>query len=530
MAGGVMQLIAYGGQDMYLSSNPSVTFFKTVYKRHTNFSMEQMRINFESIANFQPAQKTTLQAKINRHGDLIHDMYLVYDLPNIFSTELEKFQWVKNLGENIIHTAEITIGGHRIDIQYGQWLNIWNQLVLTSEKKRSYNRMIGNTTDVLYPLVYRGEFATNRKPTIPARRLYIPLNFWFCQNSGLALPLIAIQYHEVHINIEFNELNRLFTLINGYSPTYVNEKLCDLKEEDKLSEDLTILKNDWEARGFNQRNLFWKYVNGTDTDAIWAQNVYLDVNFIFLDTDERRKFAKQNHEYLITQVQRNEFQGLNGPTTVDLTFHHPVKELYTVFMRSDIDERNQWNNYTNCTVDIENDFRDYNLNTRQHIIDFANCDDDNCLETVLPSDEFTELTKEIVENELFDNDCMQNMDTDTIIGHTNRDIMLSAKLLINGYERFAERDAVYFSALQHYKYHSGSGNTGIYTYSFAMKPEDIQQPSGTLNFSRVNKARFEFRLKQIPRERAVLYDGYVYAVNYNVLRITSGLAGLAFVS
>ena len=222
MPNGEMQLIAYGSQDIYLTGNPTITFFKYMYQRHTNFATEYIRQDFESIPNFNTENKTKAKCKINRNGDLISDIYLVYDLPDIYSGPkmtvstnkinlevsndyVDYFRWINNLGENIINTVELLIDGHLIDSQYGIWMNIWNELTIDKSKRKSYDMMIGNNSMLNNPSLYHGPYVgkstlsnneeVNNKPTINANRLYIPLPFWFCHNPGLSIPLIALQYN-----------------------------------------------------------------------------------------------------------------------------------------------------------------------------------------------------------------------------------------------------------------------------------------------------------------------------------------------
>ena len=177
MTGGLMQLVAYGAQDLYLTGNPQVTFFKAVYKRHTNFSMEYIPQYFQTLPTFSTTENTIVQCKIDRNGDLIHDMYLVFDVPPIYSTNNEFFTWIDNLGQNLINYCNVSINGLVIDQLYSQWLNIWSQLTVTRSQKLSYDRMIGNTPDMKNPEVYYGVFAENTQPTISGRRLYVPLPF-----------------------------------------------------------------------------------------------------------------------------------------------------------------------------------------------------------------------------------------------------------------------------------------------------------------------------------------------------------------
>ena len=378
-----MQLVAYGAQDIYLTGNPQITFFKVVYRRHTNFSMESIQQTFNGAIDFD--RKVT--CTISRNGDLIHRIYLQVE----FSANTELLSWA---GHKLIKSVEIEIGGQRIDKHYGDWLHIWNELTQTAGHYNGYQQMVSGTE--------YGDDLSATPSASDSQVLYIPLQFWFCRNPGLALPLIALQYHEVKINIEFASKN---SVING------------------------------SAGGLNDASLF--------------------VDYIYLDTDERRRFAQVSHEYLIEQLQ---FTGdETASNKIKLNFNHPVKELI-------------W-----------------------------------------------------VEKE--DNSAVGDYVT----------TYESAKLQLNGHERFSARKPNYFQLVQPYQHHervpvdawkttdaTSYTGTGINVYSFALKPEE-HQPSGTCNMSRIDNATLNLvGIKQ--NENNVK----VFAVNYNVLRIMSGMGGLAY--
>ena len=291
MGGGLIQLVAYGAQDVYLTGNPQITYFKVVYRRHTNFSMECIEHPIDS-AKF--GGRHTVQ--ILRNGDLATRLYLRMDLPalpadaftdasgsELFDT---RAAWVRRVGHALVKNVEITIGGSQIDKHWSVWMDLWYELTHTQEQERGYNKMIGDIPELteLQGLTS----ADQTTDVVPAYTLYIPLQFWFCRNTGLALPLIALQYHEVRLNIELEQLSNL-VVQSGY--TALTQSAVD--------------------------NL---------------GSCGLMVDYIYLDSEERRRFAQVGHEYLIEQVQYNGEETLvaNG-TTVNakhkLEFNHPSKEL-----------------------------------------------------------------------------------------------------------------------------------------------------------------------------------------------------------
>lgn len=524
MAGGLMQLVAYGAQDLYLTGNPQITFFKTIYRRHTNFSMEYIPQYYRVLPTFSTTQSNTLTVKIDRNADLLHDCYVLIDIPSIYSTKEENFQWVENLGQNFIASAEITVNGALIDKQYSQWLNIWAQLTVTRSKRKAYDEITGNTWDMRYPDKYFGNYSPSTRPTISGRRLYVPLFFWFCVNPGLSIPLISLQYTEIYVNIEFRPLNELFTMWYGLSPDTLYEfgktgtsPTTGLPEFDRQlfqaiedaglpATSASTLVNDLEAQGFGPLNYFWKFVNGTQApNGLWTQNSYLYCNYIFLDEDERRRFAQVSHEYLITQVQRQQFTGIDGEQVVELKISQPVKEIIFSTQRTDVYTVNQWNNYTNCLYfkslyDVS--FVKNAFNFRQERQFFEN-DIDPCLPDV---------EQQFERNNRYDID--------------EKNIFFSGKLILNGNDRFDERDSVFWNYLESYKYHTNSPDTGIYIYSFGLIPEDFQ-PSGTCNFSRINRAQLQMSLRQVVNTE-INYDINLYALNINVFRIMGGIGSTVF--
>jgi hypothetical protein len=538
MPGGIMELVAYGAEDLYLTGNPQITHFKVVYRRHTNFAMEYIEQYFYSMPDYSTTQKTQAKIKIGRHADLLHDLYLIYDLPNIrfpiedytdLTPEDVNFKWIRDLGHNIIYTTEVSIDGQRLDIQYGQWMQIWSELTVTDSKKEAYDRLVGNYYK-LRPGFSQFYPDKSGNVTIPSTRLYIPLEFWFCKNPGLALPLIALQYSEVYIYFEFNPLNFLFTVgKDNLSPTAFFSQGNLNQNSDPDSFPMQLLAN-----GINDKTLLNEFIEGE-----WNQHSCLLANFIYLDDDERRRFAQSSHEYLIHQTQRRLFTGVQqGITTKELDLFHPVKELIWVFQKDSVRDLNDWGNYT--FLDLYNDYnqmkKEYNskFDFLPHQADMAFMQQNNNF---------------IKQSEL--NPIDQNCNflgpglSKTLAFNDYTNIMLSAKLIFNGHDRFEERDHVFFNALQSYKYHTHSAPDGVYIYSFALHPEE-EQPSGTSNFSRINKIELQFNIRKdiceddlpnldpvdevagIAGINPVNYNLYVYALNYNVLRIAGGMAGIAF--
>ena len=273
MPGGMMQLVAVGPQDIYFTNNPQITFFKSVFKRHTKFSINTVENSFPSIPTFN----TKSSIIIPKSGDLIVGMTLKLTLPALKATDGNKVAWCRRIGYAIINNVEVEIGGTKIDIQYGRWMNIWNQLSRKSNHDRNFKKLIGDD-----PII--NKLSNN----IPEYTIYIPLNFWFCQYSGLGLPMIALHHHKLVFSLSLNKSNNLI-VYTGNRPFIPN------------------------------------LVGGV-----------LLVDFIYLDTDERRRFATMKHEYLIHQIQYFGNEVIkNKNHSFKLGFHHPIKELFWTITNGD---------------------------------------------------------------------------------------------------------------------------------------------------------------------------------------------------
>jgi len=376
-----MQLVAYGAQDIYLTGNPQITFFKVVYRRHTNFSMESIEQTFNGTADF--GRKVTVN--VSRNGDLVHKCWLRATLPTPASGD----SYISEVGHYLIKSVEVEIGGQKIDKHYGHWLSIWSDLTTPAGKQSAYNNnMVGASNSNI---------------------VNVPLQFWFCRHAGLALPLIALQYHEVKFNVEFESLTNLVSAGQNVSGDGADE-----------NNDTTTAHT----------------ITGSMSDV----SMYVD--YIYLDTEERRRFAQISHEYLIEQLQFTGDETVSTNSRIKLNFNHPVKELIWVLFDADADK-------TFTAID-------------------------------------------------------------------------SAKLQLNGHDRFSERSADYFRYVQPYQHHTNIPTNEINVYSFALKPEE-QQPSGSANMSRIDNATL-----QLSQSGSNTDTIKVFATNYNVLRIMSGMGGLAY--
>ena len=565
MGGGLIELVAHGVQDIYLIGNPQISFFKVVYKRHTNFSMESIKGVFDGDINF--GNKVSIS--LPRNGDLIHTMTLEVDLPQITSTnpltptssvnviatsdqeisgtfqpivrtlnitglditivpDVEilftnggilkvtqqagpgstslqgiisnatissgevgttninsgggTISYVNSIGHALIDYVELEIGGQAIDRHYGEWMEIWSLLTTSKSKQFGYTDMIQRySADSAL-----GSFLPGKIPG--PLTTFTPLQFWFCRNVGLSLPLVALQYHEVKVNLKFKPISEL-TTFGQFKYFTISNTLPPLNRIIKAtSTDPDFEFSDKDKRIFGPNNTTTKITRIVDQNTIDVEDVSnfnigdeiyikpddslsgnprivearLYVDYIFLDTYERKKFAQMNHRYLIEQVQYNEKESFPANTTdrkFKLDFNLPVKSIYWVVQ---LDKTNRDNDLFNFSDTVN-----YNV--------------------------------------------------------TKGDPITKAVLQMNGSDRFDEREAKYFRLIQPFQKHTTVPNDFIYMYSFALKPENYQ-PSGACNFSKIDNANLTVSFT------SGLSNGNikVYALNYNILRIFSGMGGLAF--
>ena len=537
-----MQLVAYGAQDVYLTGNPQITFWKVSYKRHTNFAMESIEQTFNGQADFGRRVTCT----ISRNGDLAYRTYLQVTLPEI-GQNLKKSadqgvyaRWLDFPGEQLISQVEVEIGGQRIDRQYGDWMHIWNQLTMSTEQQRGYFKMIGNTTQLTFitdPLfnAIDGPCDANAprqvcapRNALPETTLYVPLQFWFCRNPGLALPLIALQYHEVKINLDIRPIEECLFAISTLSTAAV--------------------ANDSSFKTVSAYN-----------QSLVAASLYVD--YVFLDTDERRRMAQNPHEYLIEQLQFTGDESVGSSSNkIKLNFNHPVKELIWVVQPdknvdycSSLEQGTILNrllgaqpfNYTDAVDALPNAIHAFGsqsgvAQTTTSFIDAsglfndAGANDLYSAGTTWWGNNNTDAAAHSLPH--FSNVsgfASGVSDAGTfVLTESSLDMhcwgenpVVTAKLQLNGQDRFSEREGTYFDLVQPWQHHTRAPDTGINLYSFALRPEE-HQPSGSCNFSRIDNATLQLVLSNATVEGTNTAKVRVYAVNYNVLRVMSGMGGL----
>ena len=639
-----MQLVAYGAQDVYLTGNPQITFWKVTYRRHTNFAMESIEQTFNGQADFGRRVTCTLA----RNGDLAYRTYFQVTLPEINQqmrnpTDAEAknpqtgvyARWLDCPGEQMIAQVEVEIGGQRIDRQYGDWMHIWNQLTLSSEQQRGYHQMIGQTTNLTY--LTDPTFADVDGPcdsnaprnvcaprnALPETTLYVPLQFWYCRNPGLALPLIALQYHEVRINLDIRPIDECLWAVSNLDchnpPSQGGNLHTDSSDGGwgsygiygggSQAGDGGPKLNYQQAAGQKVDFIKGTRVNTAYSQSLVAASLYVD--YVFLDTDERRRMAQNPHEYLIEQLQFTGDESVGSSSNkIKLNFNHPCKELiWVVQPDSNVDYCSSlecgtllWNamgaqpfNYTDTVDALPPALHafagpDSIGGGASSYLDHSGLFYDAGAADIDPSDlQYWGSTKvsgaggagrsrtkpdagawsggsqhtpqgeqtqgsmptpggrqrppandysspnlgdyhpgyDPVLSAVSDAGSFVLSETALNMHCWGENPVVTAKLQLNGQDRFSEREGTYFDLVQPYQHHTRNPDTGINVYSFALRPEE-HQPSGSCNFSRIDNATLQLVLSNATVEGTKTAKVRVYATNYNVLRVMSGMGGLAY--
>jgi len=524
MTGGLLQLVALGYEDMYLTYKPQITFFKVIYRRHTNFSVEQIQQYFNTPVNF--GKKVT--CTISKDGDLMGKTYVVFNLPKIKKISetdlLTKFAWVRRLGYAMIKYIEIEINGHVIDRHYGEWMSIWAELtgMFNGEHARGHNIMIGNT-------VANFSFTETKNELL----LYVPLNFWFCRGSGLTIPLISLQCSDIKINMELNDADKCYiiapsdyivcrdALASGFlSYEYIEQNINgDIRagtfvSYDILTSRLYYLKlttntligfpvttypstedeiaeivSDPNYASYEIVGKTSGYVINPDFDAVSRKhshqqvknvnikNCYLLVDYYFLENDERVRIAQSQHDYVIEQL------FYTSETTVDnisnlprITVDQPCKLLVWITQMKYNKDSKDYFNYSDSYQ------RKYN------------------------DTEYPDLTiGEVVGN----------------------NISINETIRLNGLERLSFRDSDYFNYLQPIQFLKAPIQTGINMLSLSLYPL-LTQPSGTCNMSQIDDVLANLQLNTKINSSNKAYFR-AFGLCYNILRFSSGLAGVVFI-
>jgi hypothetical protein len=502
MPGGLLQLVAIGAQNELVNGSPSMTHFRAVYRRHTNFAMESIRMTFgSSNLEFSPTTTRTISCRIDRYAQMLHDTYLVITLPDIWSplsylglnirppTGYDQrstaigyeFKWIDNIGYNLIDSVEITANGQSLQRLSGEWLKFYSYLTHDANKRAIVEQMTGHVPELndpanaygrlgqyphaVAPLNQPGGIPNTKipEPSIRSRQLIIPLHFWFAENPGMALPLVSMQNSEVFINVTYRPLNQLFTIVdvNPSSSTYGQR----IRSNDGLG-----------------RFLSPPLADGTISNpslSTFFPDPYLEGNFIYLTEMEMAQLATADQTFLVKTIKFVNNPGqYGGNSDIEIPFFNLVTRIVFSTQRSDKILTNDWDNYTNWD--------------NPYVAPFTS--------TGTANDIFSSITQSS-ETQTF----MYSSGQQQITSVYPRDPIVNGQILLDGKERFSVKPTSYFSLLQMYKHTTGDSPVlpGVYMYSFALN-NDLYQPSGAINGSMFNKVILRLGLQQpLPTSQGV---------------------------
>tara|TARA_A100001015_G_scaffold268685_1_gene319747 strand:- start:8373 stop:10031 length:1659 start_codon:yes stop_codon:yes gene_type:complete len=550
MAGGLLNIVAYGNQNIYLNGNPSKTFFKTTYKKYTNFGLQKFRLDFNGLRSLRMTESSKFTFRMKRYAELLMDTYLVVNLPTIWSPIYPpqncdstwvpyEFKWIDNLGTQLIEEIEINVGGQTLNRYSGGYLLAMIQRDFNQTKKKLYDNMTGNIPEIndpansgsrvnVYPSSYYTSNPVGPEPSIRSRKLYIPINFWFTLAAKMAFPLVALQYNELEISITLRPVQDLFVIRdvidvqNNYPyvrPNF-NNSLQQLNRFLHPPTDISL--------------------NYDDKRTDWNADIHLISTYCFLTEEESKVFAKNEQQYLFKSIYDWKFFNVTGSQRVKLdSTMGMVSSWMWYFQRSDINLRNQWSNYTN-----------WPYNYLPQDVAFAPADGGLNLDC----NSITKLGIGPGYNPIDGTHTGVTITGDYNV-ENHRSILESLAILFDGKYRENLFDVGIYDYIEKYVRTSGNAPDGLYNYSFAIHTDPFDfQPSGAVNLSKFNDVQFEFKTYVPPLDPSAQFyticdpsSGEVIGVNkptwriydynynlvvheerYNVLTFVGGNCGLMY--
>jgi hypothetical protein len=497
MAGGLMQLVSLGQANVILNGNPEKTFWKSSFKKYTNFGKQNFRLDYEGTTTLNLTTSSTFQFKVKRYADLLMDCYISINLPTIWSpifppqavTQPDgsviytdwapyEFKWIENIGAQIIEKISITCGNQKLQEYSGRYILASAQRDFPGSKLDLFYKMIGNVPELndpgnagarvnAYPNAYFTDSGAGAEPSIFGRTLYIPLGAWFNLKTQNAFPLVSLQYNELQIYVTFRPLQEWYTIrdIKDYPNKYpviapnFNQYYMQLYRFLQIPPDLELGVNSY-----------------TDTRTIWNADINLNCTYAFLSNDESKLFAKNEQKYLIKQVYENTFYNVTGQQKIDLNSLGLVTSWMFYFQRSDANLRNQWSNYTNWPYN----YMPQDIEPAPVSGIYSNPDPKGFSKTIGPGVE--------------PNGQLSGLFITGVYNPQNIPIILQTLgILLDGQYRENLLPVGVFNYIEKYVRTAGNAPEGLYCYNFCLDTSPFNlQPSGAMNMSRFTNIQLEF--------------------------------------
>ena len=559
MTGALLQLVAMGNQDTFFNGNPQISFFKCVYKKYSNFAIESKFVNFDSVQYLNYEQPTRLFVNLPKYGDLLSKIYFEFTLPDIYSSIDNKFKWIDSIGTSIINYVKFYINDTLIEKIEGEYISIYFNNLLSDDKLNTYNQIIGNIDDVKRTTgkvdnkYFAGKFNQNI-PTIIGRKIIVPIPLWFTKYRGQELPVISLDKSKIQVEIELKAINKLYTVIEKKQLILENSLDIDGNVIDHSGEQ-KIGKNNEKAPIKKTDEI--KYFLESNENNFWPLKPKLNIEYVYLDEQERKIIKSIDHQYLIERVQNSEFIGLYNDEIIELRLFNPTKELYIVPYRDDIIENNQFTNFSN--LDYKGQEKNI-YNYQNHLLEVINTmpnknfsklglfrtDRDKTTDLKIDKNELNIDEDRYIESEqAFTIDDISEIlkiwnyrdinDIPAITADNYRyftsNIVESIEIKFNGDIRQASRENTYYEKIVPYMCHSNRQD-GVLVYSFSLEPEKYQ-PSGACNFSNIKDAILEIKFKnttlyESEGKKNVKYNMKIYNTTYNILKIYDNTCQLLF--
>ena len=582
MPGGLLNIIAYGNANIILNGNPSKTFFKTVYAKHTNFGMQKFRIDYDGSRDIDPNNDSVYTFKIPRNAELLMDTYLVFGVPDIWSTILPplqngdmwkpyQFKWNKQLGTSMIKNIQIFIGAQMIQEYDGQYIRCMAERDYNEDRKKMFDHMTGNVIELNEPQQFGGRrlgagidypnaFFTpdlaGPEPSIRGRKIYVPLASWFSKSSKLALPLVCLQYSEVVIKVTLRPIYEMFTINNVVSKDKDNTFLEESTSLDDSAGDSVVdyqkLKNAFYQRiqpNFTvDRHQLYRFLQPPPNIQLfeadyqnkvnnWNADVHLIANYGFLTMEESNVFALNEQRYLIKEVKHTVYHDIVGTRKVKLDTNSLVCNWMWFYRRSDVYKRNEWSNYTNWPTSLI----PYQL---------ERCPNESSY-LFLGATPFGP-GKDPKDNDTGTKHTTAHHQTPIFSIENQRNILNTFAIMIDGKYRENELDSGVFNYIEKFRATNSSNDTGIFHYNFCLDTTNYLQPTGAMNLNRFRSIEFEMNtilppfdpdyevltlcdenggIIGVTKEEPIhtyTFDMHLYEEKYNILRIMSGNGGLLF--
>jgi hypothetical protein len=542
MAGGLLNLISTGNNNIILTGNPTKTFFKVTYSKYTNFGLQKFRIDYDGLRDLRLTEPSTFTFKMPRYAELLMDTYIVINLPSIWSpiynpcTQTASmwapydFRWIKELGTNMITEISITCGSHTIQKYSGEYLRAMVERDFSAEKKDLFDKMTGNIPELnnpgnafgrvnTYPSAYyQGEGAINTaEPSIRGTKLYIPINTWFTLDSRCAFPMVALQYNELYVNVTFRPIQELFQVRNVFEPQY----------------NFPYMQPDFNLPQFNMYQFLQtpppdltvanSYKNTTN---VWNADIHILATYCFLTADESRQFAAEDQVYLVKDVFEYTYQNITGTQKLKLTSSGMVANWMMYLQRNDVNMRNEWSNYTNWAyINIPSDVQN------GPIPGPGENNNDAPLKT----------TGIFV--------------TGKVSSENQKEILETMAIVFNGDYRENVLEAGVYNYVEKYVRTKGNAKDGLYCYNFCLNTDPFEyQPSGAINLSKFRLVELEVTTYVPPFDRQNMsyniicdsngnpigtsksnwrlfeynYNMKVFEERYNVLSFIGGNCGMLY--